>query len=206
MAIEDGWSSRGSKSWIFIIGENAIERMSSIVNVLPADPPTDGDTFEHIGLAAEYGADVLRSRATLGPFAGLFIDYGHMDPTYGDTLQAVREHRHEHPLASPGEADLTAQVNFPAFAKASRWHNPERHSHDESSHCRRPHHAGRIPWAARYHRTGIAADGGESGEGRRDRNRRRPSHGAGRHGHAVQGDWHQIAATGEAAGICLRSE
>jgi SAM-dependent MidA family methyltransferase len=52
--------------------------------------------------------------AAPGPMASLLIDYGHAAPALGDTLQAVRAHRHEHPLASPGEADLTAQVDFTA--------------------------------------------------------------------------------------------
>lgn len=47
-----------------------------------------------------------------GPTVGLFIDYGHTEPHPGDTLQAVRQHAYEHPLTSPGEADLTAQVDF----------------------------------------------------------------------------------------------
>jgi len=46
------------------------------------------------------------------PVATLLIDYGHLAPAFGDTLQAVRDHRFEHPLTSPGEADLTAQVDF----------------------------------------------------------------------------------------------
>lgn len=57
-------------------------------------------------------ADVLKPMADGYPFAALFIDYGHTDPALGDTLQAVRSHAHEHPLASPGEADLTLQVDF----------------------------------------------------------------------------------------------
>jgi len=44
--------------------------------------------------------------------AAVVIDYGHVAPVAGDTLQAVRDHRHEHPLTSPGEADLTMQVDF----------------------------------------------------------------------------------------------
>lgn len=54
----------------------------------------------------------LKDKMHAGPFAGLFIDYGHTEPLAGDTLQAVRRHRAEHPLCSPGEADLTVQVDF----------------------------------------------------------------------------------------------
>lgn len=52
------------------------------------------------------------------PFAGLFIDYGHAETLPGDTLQAVRRHCYEHALTSPGEADLTANVDFARFASA----------------------------------------------------------------------------------------
>ena len=52
--------------------------------------------------------------------AGLFIDYGHLEPGLGDTLQAVRGHRHEDVLASPGEADLTSHVDFAALAALAR--------------------------------------------------------------------------------------
>lgn len=57
-------------------------------------------------------AEALRSLHTSGPVAALIIDYGHVDPVSGDTLQAVRAHRHEGPLTSPGEADLSAQISF----------------------------------------------------------------------------------------------
>jgi len=47
---------------------------------------------------------------------GLFVDYGHALPGIGDTLQAVRRHRPEGVLEHPGEADLTAHVDFHALA------------------------------------------------------------------------------------------
>ena len=52
--------------------------------------------------------------------AALIIDYGYEGPAHGDTLQAVRQHRYDHPLARPGEADLTAHVDFAALAEAAR--------------------------------------------------------------------------------------
>ena len=45
------------------------------------------------------------------------IDYGHWR-SLGDTLQAVAAHRAADPLAAPGEADLTAHVDFEALARA----------------------------------------------------------------------------------------
>ena len=55
-----------------------------------------------------------------GPLAALFIDYGHGETAAGDTLQAVRGQRYEHALTSPGEADLTAHVDFAAFLREAR--------------------------------------------------------------------------------------
>ena len=48
--------------------------------------------------------------------AALFIDYGHAEPRDGSTLQALREHRMVDPFAMPGEADLTAHVDFATLA------------------------------------------------------------------------------------------
>ncbi len=54
----------------------------------------------------------LGARAKEAPTAALIIDYGHTKSGTGDTLQAVRSHRFVEPLDSPGEADLTAHVDF----------------------------------------------------------------------------------------------
>ncbi|MEQ1648171.1 MAG: SAM-dependent methyltransferase [Hyphomicrobiaceae bacterium] len=51
--------------------------------------------------------------------AALFIDYGHTKQGQRDTLQAVRAHKPEHPLTSPGEADLTNHVDFTDFSTRS---------------------------------------------------------------------------------------
>ncbi len=51
--------------------------------------------------------------------AALVIDYGHVESAAGDTLQAVGGHAFVNPLESPGEVDLTAHVDFQAFALAA---------------------------------------------------------------------------------------
>ena len=50
--------------------------------------------------------------------AGLVIDYGHIQSAFGDTLQAVRTHKPVDSLEDPGEADLTAHVDFEALGDA----------------------------------------------------------------------------------------
>ncbi len=51
--------------------------------------------------------------------AALIIDYGHPLSAPGDTLQAVRGHAYHDPLADPGQADLTAHVDFQRVAQAA---------------------------------------------------------------------------------------
>ena len=46
----------------------------------------------------------------------LFIDYGHARQGLGETLQAVAGHAFADPLQAPGDADLTAHVDFAALA------------------------------------------------------------------------------------------
>jgi NADH dehydrogenase [ubiquinone] 1 alpha subcomplex assembly factor 7 len=51
--------------------------------------------------------------------AMLIVDYGYLETSLGETLQAVKNHAYVHPLADPGEADLTTHVDFAALARAS---------------------------------------------------------------------------------------
>jgi SAM-dependent MidA family methyltransferase len=52
----------------------------------------------------------------------MFFDYGHLATAPGETLQALRAHQFEHPLTSPGAADLTVHIDFEAFATAAQNH------------------------------------------------------------------------------------
>ena len=63
-------------------------------------------------------AELIGYRSHAAPVAALFVDYGHTGSSPGDTLQAVRGHRMEHVLTSPGEADLTAHVDFEQLSRA----------------------------------------------------------------------------------------
>lgn len=67
-----------------------------------------------ISLAAEIGGRVAAQGG-----AALIVDYGPAESGPGDTLQAVRRHRRHDPLADPGEADLTAHVDFATLARAA---------------------------------------------------------------------------------------
>lgn len=64
--------------------------------------------------------DRLAARLVAQGGAALVIDYGHAKSGFSDTLQAVRDHAYADPLADPGEADLTAHVDFALLASAGR--------------------------------------------------------------------------------------
>jgi NADH dehydrogenase [ubiquinone] 1 alpha subcomplex assembly factor 7 len=61
----------------------------------------------------------LARRVVRGNGAALVIDYGHLESSPGDTLQAIGNHSFADPLATPGEIDLTAHVDFQALARSA---------------------------------------------------------------------------------------
>lgn len=63
--------------------------------------------------------DIARRIAQHGG-AALIIDYGHVKSAVGDTLQALRAHQFVDAFEHPGEADLTAHVDFKALALAAK--------------------------------------------------------------------------------------
>ena len=65
-------------------------------------------------------AGALAERVAAEGGAALIIDYGHEQPGFGDTLQAMKRHRRHDALDEPGSADLTAHVDFSALASAAR--------------------------------------------------------------------------------------
>ena len=77
----------------------------------------DGDVVE-TRPAADGVLRALAERLLAAPGAALVVDYGDRR-SLGDTLQALRGHAPEDPLAHPGEADLTAHVDFGALAAAA---------------------------------------------------------------------------------------
>ena len=118
-----GWRERmvgvsdDQKEFRFILADGPPED-----GVLPphlsATGAGDGDIIE-VRPAAAALAEAIAKRLARHPGAALFIDYGHAESAVGDTLQAVKDHEYHDPLAAPGEADLTAHVDFAAFGRAA---------------------------------------------------------------------------------------
>ncbi len=73
-----------------------------------------------LGLAGQEMMAKIASRFAADTGALLAIDYGASAFAFGETLQAVRGHRFADPLEDPGEADLTAHVDFSSLAEAAR--------------------------------------------------------------------------------------
>ncbi len=78
-----------------------------------------GTVCERRPAAAALMAPVAQRLSRTGG-ALLVLDYGYFPAGFGNTLQAVKAHRPIDPLATPGEADLTAHVDFAALADAAR--------------------------------------------------------------------------------------
>jgi SAM-dependent MidA family methyltransferase len=90
--------------------------------------PTAGAVLERSDEAVAV-IGLLAHRLVRQGGAALLVDYGYVEPGTGDTLQAVRRHSRANPLQDPGEADLTAHVDFRSLGNAAtmagaRLHGP----------------------------------------------------------------------------------
>jgi NADH dehydrogenase [ubiquinone] 1 alpha subcomplex assembly factor 7 len=121
----DGWRER-------MVGLDD-DRLIPVAGPQPMDPAVpegrrdapDGTIYEMCPGAQATVYEVAGRLVEQGG-AALFIDYGHDAPRDGSTLQALREHRMVDPFALPGEADLTAHVDFATLApiaqsRGCRW-------------------------------------------------------------------------------------
>ena len=82
---------------------------------VPFDPQP-GTILEH-GPAQDAVMAGLSEHLARKGGAALVIDYGALEPGFGDTLQAVKDHRRADPLRQTGEADLTTHVDFAHLAR-----------------------------------------------------------------------------------------
>jgi len=114
---DDGWHERAvgleDERFVFVPG--------SAVDATDLPPQAEGASIgaiiETSPAVVSVVKDVAKRIAEQGGTA-LLADYGYARPGVGDTLQAVRGHGYTDPLETPGEADLTAHVDFAAVAEA----------------------------------------------------------------------------------------
>jgi NADH dehydrogenase [ubiquinone] 1 alpha subcomplex assembly factor 7 len=79
---------------------------------------SDGAVFETSPAATALAEVIGEVIARVGG-AALIIDYGYAGTGFGETLQAISKHRAANILDAPGEADLSAHVDFAALAEAA---------------------------------------------------------------------------------------
>jgi NADH dehydrogenase [ubiquinone] 1 alpha subcomplex assembly factor 7 len=115
---EDGWRERcvshDGQGFRFVMSPRRADpplgdahRAAALGQLVEISPAAQGE-------ARALAASLVRARG-----AALIIDYGSASGFVGETLQAVSRHRPVDPLAEPGEADLTAHVDFAALAAAA---------------------------------------------------------------------------------------
>jgi NADH dehydrogenase [ubiquinone] 1 alpha subcomplex assembly factor 7 len=122
----DGWAERfvalaagtdaGPERLVFVEGP-ASPALALLVPPSLRDAPSG--TLVEISPAAAALAASLGERLRRSPGLALFVDYGHFPSRSGPTLAAVRRHRQASVLDAPGMADLSAHVDFAAFAAAA---------------------------------------------------------------------------------------
>jgi NADH dehydrogenase [ubiquinone] 1 alpha subcomplex assembly factor 7 len=112
----EGWRER-------VVGLDAEGRLA--FGLAPGSDPTltfsgePGDIRE-ISFSALHVMGALAGRLARQGGALLVVDYGYAVPGRSETLQALQRHRFTDPLRAPGEADLTAHVDFAALGQAAR--------------------------------------------------------------------------------------
>ena len=112
-----GWAETvvGLTDGALTLGRSAPADLGLLAHRLHDTKP--GDIVELCPAAApvmsRIGALVERHGGT-----AIIVDYGGWN-SLGDTFQALQDHRFTDPLAAPGEADLTAHVDFNALAQAA---------------------------------------------------------------------------------------
>ena len=116
----EGWRER----MIALDGDSLVyHKGEKVVTVADGafDDADTGSLLEISDAVTTFVADVAE-KCVQNPGIALIIDYGHTQSAVGETLQAVMDHKYHPPLRDPGEADLTAHVDFAAVAQAARAH------------------------------------------------------------------------------------
>ncbi|MDC0658210.1 SAM-dependent methyltransferase [Leisingera sp. SS27] len=114
----DGWSEKriGLQDGALAFGLSPAAPQHALQHRL--EDTSDGDLVELCEAAAPI-TQCIAARIAAHGGAALIVDYGDWR-ALGDTLQALRAHEPADPLQAPGEADLTAHVDFEALALAAK--------------------------------------------------------------------------------------
>ncbi len=119
-----GWSERlvGVTDQVLTFGLGPPGPVTALQHRL--EDTREGDLVEICPQGTAILSDVTDRISTHGG-AALLVDYGDWR-SLGDTFQALAGHAHTDPLAEPGNADLTAHVDFEALAHSAALLTPSR--------------------------------------------------------------------------------
>ncbi|MGL4489167.1 MAG: class I SAM-dependent methyltransferase [Rhizobiaceae bacterium] len=109
--------TRGDGDTLKMIGQPVTVDQALLPKGCETQP--DGAVFELAPAREAFMASMANMLADQGGF-GLFIDYGHAQSGFGDTVQAMKNHAYTNPLEDPGEADLTSHVDFEALSTVAK--------------------------------------------------------------------------------------
>ncbi|NVK45522.1 MAG: SAM-dependent methyltransferase [Rhodobacteraceae bacterium] len=114
----EGWAETqiGLKDGVLTLGLSAPAPLAELAPRL--GDTIDGDVVETCPSAAPVVTEIAQRIADHGG-AAIFVDYGDWR-SLGDTFQALEAHEMVDPLARPGQADLTAHVDFEALAQTAQ--------------------------------------------------------------------------------------
>lgn len=99
-------------------GDGFVFTVAPEKTLAPVEEMDVGDIFEVCpGGVALVRRMARRFSRTAG--AALIVDYGHVASATGDTLQAIHKGERADPLENPGEADITAHVDFASLARSA---------------------------------------------------------------------------------------
>lgn len=94
----------------------------------PTDYPLPDDPVGSVREVNEGAIAFCQALAARGA-VGLLIDYGPAESGAGDSVQAIQDGTYADPLTSPGQADLTAHVDFGAIKRAVHAQGPVKQNH-----------------------------------------------------------------------------
>ncbi len=90
---------------------------------IPSDYPLPDDPLGSVREVNEAALNFCTELAARNA-VGLFIDYGPAESGAGESVQAIREGAYADPLSHPGEADITAHVDFSAIKRTVHAQGP----------------------------------------------------------------------------------
>ena len=113
-----GWCERLIEGDKFITKNFTPKDHELIQNMHISDAPF-GAIFEYSESARNFMKELCDALKSKGGIA-INFDYGYLESEFANTLQAVKAHKKVNPLENPGNADLTAHVDFGALNKIAK--------------------------------------------------------------------------------------